>query len=189
MGFDAIKAHEICMKIARKTGGVVLPPTFWGVGGGHREYQGSIIARQEYIEPLILNILGRLRDMGFRVIVAITGHYPNEQVEMLKKAAEEQMRGPGAAKVFALAEYEAYPAERRADHAAKWETSIMMALRPELVEVGRLKDGRDNPLYGIMGEDPSRYATKKLGAETVSTIVKNMAERVKDELRRVSHTP
>jgi len=32
VGFDAMWIHQACLAAAEKTGGVVLPPTFWGTG-------------------------------------------------------------------------------------------------------------------------------------------------------------
>ncbi|MBM4049279.1 MAG: creatininase family protein, partial [Planctomycetes bacterium] len=34
MGNDTLKIHAVCVRIAKRTGGVVLPPTFWGISTG-----------------------------------------------------------------------------------------------------------------------------------------------------------
>ena len=39
--------------------------------------------------------------MGFRVIVAVTGHYPSAQVEMIERAAEARMVKPGVVFIWA----------------------------------------------------------------------------------------
>ena len=58
-----------------------------------------------------------------------------------------------------MPEYDAFDEDpSRGDHAAKWETSILAHLRPELVDMSRLSDGRDDPLYGIYGDDPRETA-------------------------------
>jgi len=183
VGNDAIKVHEICLRAAQVTGGAVLPPLFCGVGGGHKGYFASIMVEQEWIEPLLKRQFDCLANHGFRVIVAVTGHYPGEQVEMVRRAAAAHMAEPASAKVMALPEYEAFPSEpRRGDHAAKWETSILCNLRPELVEVQRLTDGREDPLYGIYGDDPRQHASKQLGAATVDGIVEGLAKMVREAL-------
>jgi creatinine amidohydrolase/Fe(II)-dependent formamide hydrolase-like protein len=85
--------------------------------------------------------------------------------------------------VIALPEYEAFPSDpRRGDHAAKWETSILWHLRPELVDMGKLTDGREDPLYGVFGEDPRGHASPELGAETVAGIIAGLAAMVREAL-------
>jgi creatinine amidohydrolase len=183
LGNDAIKVHEICLLAAGATGGAVLPPLFCGVGGGHKEYFGSAMVEEEWVEPLLKRQFDCLARHGFRVIVAVTGHYPGEQVEMVRRAAAAHMAEPGAATVLALPEYAAFPSDpRRGDHAAKWETSILWHLRPDLVDTTRLTDGRDDPLYGVYGDDPRAHASQALGRETVDGIVAGLAEMVRQAL-------
>jgi len=183
VGNDAIKVHEICLRAAQVTGGAVLPPLFAGVGGGHKEYFASVMVEEEWLEPLLKRQFDLLARHGFRVIVAVTGHYPGEQVQMVRRAAEAHMAKAGSATVFALPEYEAFPADpRRGDHAAKWETSILAHLRPELVDMSKLSDGREDPLYGVFGEDPREHASEALGAETVAGIIAGLAETVREAL-------
>jgi creatinine amidohydrolase len=184
IGNDAIKVHEICLRAAEVTGGAVLPPLFAGVGGGHLDYFTSIMVEEPWIEPLLTRQFDCLARHGFRVIVAVTGHYPGEQVQMVRRAAEAHMAQPGSAKVIALPEYEAFPSDpRRGDHAAQWETSILWHLRPELVEMVRLTDGREDPLYGIFGKDPREHASAELGRETVEGIIEGLAAMVRGALR------
>jgi len=183
VGNDAIKAHEICLKAAQVTGGAVLPALFCGVGGGHKGYFASIMVEEAWIEPLLKRQFDLLAEHGFRVIVAVTGHYPGEQVQMVRRAAEAHMAGSRAAKVFALPEYEAFPSDpRRGDHAAQWETSILWHLRPELVDMGKLTDGREDPLCGIFGDDPREHASPELGAETVEGIIAGIVAMVREAL-------
>ena len=70
----------------------------------------------------------------------------------------------------------------RGDHAAKWETSILSYLRPELVDMGRLTDGRNDPLKGIYGQDPRMEASPEVGRETVEEIVRGITRRVEAAL-------
>jgi len=183
LGNDAIKVHEICLCAAKLTGGVVLPPLFCGVGGGHQGYFGSLMVEEEWIKPLLKRQFDLLAEHGVRVIVAVTGHYPGEQVEMVRRAAAAHRAERGAAHVIALPEYEAFPSDpRRGDHAAKWETSILWYLRPDLVDVSRLSDGRPDPLCGIFGEDPREQASVELGAETVQGILDGLAQMVREAL-------
>jgi len=182
LGFDALKAAALCERVAAETGGVVMPPTFFGFAGLHGEYHGSIISEEAPFEAHLRVMLQRLAVMGFKVIVVLTGHYPGEQVAAAKRVADEASAAWSDVTIFALAEHEAYPNEMRGDHAAKWETSIALEIMPELVNLEALDDNPE-PLHGIYGEDPRSEASVELGKETVDTIVSTLAGIVHGALR------
>jgi creatinine amidohydrolase len=179
VGNDALKAQAICLRLAERGGGVVLPPWYVGVGGGHQAYPWSIAYEAEpEIENLLLHTFDRLAQFGFRVIVAITGHYPGEQVRMVKQAAARHREQPGSARVLAMPEYEPYPGpERPGDHAGKWETSILAYLRPELVDISRISEHPDDPLHGVYGEDP-RIGSAQLGGQVIEVILAELAKQI-----------
>jgi hypothetical protein len=84
------------------------------------------------------------------------------------------------------------------DHAAKYETSIALALNPDWVRLDRLTAGRDpaqvalpdtpqknapthdptHPLYAIHGQDPRSTASKDLGEKLVDEIVSRLTAKV-----------
>lgn len=55
----------------------MLPPLYWGVGGGHKAYDSTIMMEEHIVYPGLLRTFDRPHEMGFKVIVAITGHYPS----------------------------------------------------------------------------------------------------------------
>jgi len=61
--------------------------------------------------------------------------------------------------------------ESSSDHAAKWETSNMLHLYPDLVDMPELGDGPLNldmkPPSGIGGLDPRKHALAKVGQRNV----------------------
>lgn len=201
IGNDAIKAQAILEHVCKLTGGVLVPVLYWGIGGGHKEYPTSIIIRDEILGGLLDEILEGLYRNGFRVFVILTGHYPGEQTATVKGAAERFRSAHPEIQVWALAEYEAYPQEFRGDHAAKWETSILQYLRPELVDLDRLAGAAQpgapvvtrtldemnapGPLHGILGENPALTANTELGRETVDVIVQNITDWVNRALKLV----
>lgn len=182
LGFDALKAQAICERAVAKTGGVLLPPYYTGFAGGHGDYPGSIIFDEAAFVSQVRCICIRLADMGFRVIVLLTGHYPQEQVAAVKAVAREvETARPGMA-VLGLAEPEAYPGNFRGDHAAKWETSLGMHLLPELVDLKGMERHAD-PLYGVCGMDPRTEASAQLGRETLDGILEVLVVQVGQALR------
>jgi creatinine amidohydrolase len=183
LGFDALKAHAVCKRVAARTGGAVLPPTYFGFAGGHKEYAGTIMSEEDLVLGNLHRTLDRLIAIGFRVIVVLTGHYPNEQMNAVSALADEITAANPGVRVMGLAEPQAYPGEFRGDHAAKWETSLGLYLFPELVHMEEMGKHAD-PLYGIYGEDPRRTASSKLGQETVKEIVDQLAMRVEEALEQ-----
>lgn len=207
--FDGIKAHELCMLSAKKTGGAVLPTFFYGTGGGHYDYKFSIIVAENLIKPIIAITLDRLTGQGFKIIVILSGHYPNEQIDMVHNLAQEaQSRFPDV-RFIGLPEYEIttpFPGDARGgDHAAKYETSIAMALNPNWVTMDRLTAGRDpskvtlpetrrdsspirdpdNPLYAIGGQDPRITASKKNGEIIVNEVISRLSKMVEQSLTEI----
>ena len=124
-------------------------------------------------------------------------------------ATEAQKRHPRA-RFIGLTEPEITTAEPGdpygGDHAAKYETSIALALNPGWVRLGQLTAGRDpnrvtlpdtprnkasthdpaHPLYAIHGQDPREKASKELGAKLVGEIVSRLAEKVTRALAKTA---
>jgi len=204
--FDAIKANALCQRVAQRTGGAVLPPFFYGTGGGHVDYKWTIILPEEQIRPILETTLDHLSRFGFRVVVVLTGHYPREQVDMVHRLAEEAGKRNPKTHYIGLTEPEVttpLPGDRRSgDHAAKYETSIALALNPEWVNMDALTPGRapdqvtlpntprtekpthdpTHPLYAIYGQDPREHASAAAGRVLVNEIVKRLAEKVEKAL-------
>ncbi|MEM2719129.1 MAG: creatininase family protein [Candidatus Bathyarchaeia archaeon] len=184
LGNDAIKAYEICLRAAEKSGGVVAPPTYWAIGGMPHPWTTRF--NDDLICELFYAIFEQMEHVGFKVAVAVTGHYGVEQVYALKKSACDFMY-KSAMIVAPMPEYEvAYEKGYRGDHAAKWETSILWALRPELVDMGRLSKNLEEPLEGVMGEDPRVHASRELGEEVVNHIVERISEIADRLFNRIS---
>jgi creatinine amidohydrolase len=207
IGLDGIKSHALCERVAQQTGGVVLPTFYYGTGGGHVGFKWTLIMPEAQITPLISATLDHLAHQGFKVIVLLTGHYPHEQVDMVRRLAREAQQRHPHVRFIGLCEPDVttphggdtFPG----DHAAKYETSIAWALHPEWVRLDRLTPGRDaaqvalpqsprqdipvfdpsHPLYAIGGQDPRTAASRELGEELVQGIVSRLAEQVFAALR------
>jgi len=200
--FDGIKAHALCERVAERTGGAVLPTFFYGTGGGHVGYKWTLMLPEPQIAPLLAATLDHLAHQGFRVVVVLTGHYPQEQVDMVHRLAKEAHERHPDVVFIGLTEPEIttpMPGDAYGgDHAAKYETSIGMALRPEWVQMDRFQADRDvshvtlpdtprgsasthdpaHPLYAIHGQDPRSTASPELGDRLVEEIVTRLAGMV-----------
>lgn len=141
LGLDALKAHGICLRLAQRMGGgIVLPPTYFG-RPGYSSYTGTLVYSEGLITEMIYSLLGQLQKVGAKVVVLLTGHYGPAQVDTVKHAANVFMKEcPGTA-VLARAEYEGLLVDSRVpgDHAGIFETSMMLALQPDLVRMDALE--------------------------------------------------
>lgn len=205
LGLDTVKIHAVAMRCAEKIGGLAFPALFYGepresyLMEANHDAEGRICEkmglppgnfdpgymderRQEadtaYVR-LLLHILGELKSLGFKVIVVMAGHYP--LLNHARAAVELfNLGGRGAATAWACTGYELIRDEvpHAGDHAAAWETSLMMALRPELVDMSRLPDDREEKLIGVGGRDPREFASEEYGEQGVSAIVERIGEKV-----------
>ena len=139
VGFDAMHAHALCLMAAEETGGVVLPPTFWGTRG-HEGFRGSLLLREETIAALAHDILDQLASQGYRLVVVFTGHWPEVQGGLLRRVAEEFMLNHSEVRIIVLDPFNTHPSDRPVEHAGKIETAVMLHLRPDLVDMGALAD-------------------------------------------------
>lgn len=171
VGFDALAAHMLCLRAAARTGGLVLPPLYYGTGGGHSAYPYTVMLEPNELRPLLERTITRLGDFGVRIIALVSGHFAGEQAELVQAVAAE-FSTPERAVLGLVASGIADP-PIPPDHAALFETSLMAALAPDLVKLDRLPskaqapandpDGNcwgehrhnpSDPLYGIFGPDP-----------------------------------
>ncbi len=200
-GNDALKAHGILIRTAQKYGGVVVPPTYWGHMGywqmGNHPGLSSDLADRLFIE-----IFTGLVRAGFRVVIGVTGHDVKPQQESLQKAVDAisayliSPEGPTIG--FAMMEGSLNPDDPDVgmDHAAKWETSILMALRPELVDMKRIENidqaeiesGRGMNMIGcgISGQDPRIHASKEVGEKAIEKIVGSIGEKAHELLGKIN---
>jgi creatinine amidohydrolase len=186
LGNDTLKAYGILLKTAEKYGGVVVPPTYWG----HMQQWKPAChpgLPADVVNALFTAIYKGLVAVGFKVVIGVTGHDVKQQLDSLQKAADA-IGADGHAAGFAMMEGTLYDVPGDAmDHAAHWETSILMYLRPDLVDMDRIKaevlatkEGADEA--GIWGRDPRTDASRELGERIVNRIADNIGKKAKELL-------
>lgn len=175
LGNDAIKAHGILAKCAEKFGGVVFPPVYFHSG-----------FHQEHLVPMLTDLFTRLKRTGYRVILGVSGHNVQAQIDMVDKALEP-VTADGSVAGMGLWEITlSRGPESASDHAAKWETSNMMFLYPDLVDMAALGDGPINldmkPPSGIGGLDPREHASAAVGARNVELASEAIGRKARELL-------
>jgi len=154
VGLDALKAHAVCVRAAQLSGGVVAPPLYWaadsredlddgsyltgGVEHGERYHvPGSMYwIRPATYHALLLDLFEAMRRRGFRAVVVVCGHWPEETLSIVQAAGAEFVAAQPQMRWLMLTDQEVapdlgYPHE----HAAGGETSLLMAVRPDLVDL------------------------------------------------------
>jgi len=175
LGNDALKAHGILVKTAEQSGGVVYPPVYF-----HNGFP------QESLVPVLTALFQRLKKTGARVILGVSGHNVQGQIDMIDKAlapviADKTAVGMGLWEITL-----SRGPESGTDHAAKWETSNMMFLYPDLVDLSTLGDGplapNMKPPDGIGGQDPRRYASAEIGRRNVELAAQAIGRKARELL-------
>ena len=175
LGTDAIKAHVILVKCAEKFGGVVYPPVYFHNG-----------FRQEHLVPVLTDLFNRLKRTGYRVIIGVSGHNVQGQIDMINQALAP-VTSDGTAAGIGLWELTlSRGPESASDHAAKWETSNMMFFYPEQVDMSALGDGPINldmkPPSGIGGLDPREHASAEVGRRNVELAAEAIGRKARELL-------
>lgn len=182
IGLDGLTAHGVCVRAAARSGGIVLPPLFYGVGGGHTAYRWTIMASSgASVHDLLRRSLDRLQDFGLETAVLFTGHFSDEQLALIDDIAKEWNAAQHPMRVLALSVNRA-EAHVEPDHAGIFETSLLSAMRADRVQLQQLPplpqvpandpdgDVRGNhrhdpshPLYGVFGPDPRTFDPDNAG--------------------------
>lgn len=202
-GLDGVKADGMAIHFARKFGGVVVPPLFWG---DHRGGICELVFKPElfpeavfdhtapicekigydldklesnagrsranggwklWIE-LLVHMFFELESFGYRCIVPIPGHYP--LFDPLDKAIAGYKAEGGTCDIFTIKDPMFDEHGQAGDHAAKFETSLMMAMYPDLVDLSRLNRDTSQLNIGVLGEDPRLYASKEFGQSVLEKL-------------------
>jgi creatinine amidohydrolase len=171
LGLDGIVASTIGERIADAAHAVVCPVSYWAVGGVPYPY--TLTLPIEVVEPLLTTTFEQFGAMGFRVILAFTGHFGLDQTLTLKRAAVRVMRRSPIT-ILPLTAYDLTTDEGyKGDHAGIGETSLLWSLRPDLVRLDAVP--ADQPLDGVLGADPRGVASVEHGHALMGLIAERAA--------------
>lgn len=200
LGSDGIQSQGFFIELARRAGGIVLPMLPFGpdMTQEHdgRDYYGMDILsypnaapqqllgsaywmQQELFEQVLDSMVKQLVRAGFKIIVG-HGHGPSVCAFVGKKIEWESTFGIKAFICWRGDESDGLGIQT--DHAAANETSLVMALRPDLVAMENLNPVPNVPPLGIDGKDPREHATAELGRRAIAMQVERMAEVLNEAL-------
>jgi creatinine amidohydrolase len=176
VGLDAVKAHALCVRAAQRGGGLVAPPLFGGNGGLDEPHTFVMEPENDpfsaLLRPWLEKLCAEAVRQGFRAVILLTGHYGAGQQMIVREAAVRMSRVLDVP-VLGTPEYflgldEGYTG----DHAAFFETSLMMYLYPDTVDLDQLGDP---PHQGVGGRDPKQYANAEDGRRIAEAMIDKLA--------------
>lgn len=181
LGTDTLKVVEICRRTAENTGGLVHMSSYIGVGAFHNPIgplqHGGLNFSDTLVRSYLSELFEQLEKMGFKLIVLLYGHTNPANINAHQQASVDYMkRQDTRAKVLCVNDAE--PAVRHrykvADHAAKWETSLMMAAHPDTVKMDSIP--ADHGKW--WGLDPREYASSAEGERMYGLIARELSDLV-----------
>jgi creatinine amidohydrolase len=186
-GTDPLAAYDFALRLAERTGGVVMPPLYCGT---EREREPEVLAafgledteqyvigmdiptvtvpslyfREDIFGIILREHIRLLVYLKYKLIVLVNGHGAANQIDTVKRLAVE-FSAESSSKVFDIFGF--FPKEKTGEdpgHATRLETAIQMFLDPENVDLSVLPP-REIPLkykdYGIADDDMFRLKPSK----------------------------
>jgi len=124
---------------------------------------------------LLLHILAEVESLGFAVGVLVAGHYPlidhaRAAVLQFNKRRYSKYHGMLAWAFLDYLPLEGEYGGLAGDHAGIWETSHMLAIEPETVDIKALGE-KGEKMIGVLGESDPREASAEFGRQTLEKAV------------------
>ncbi|MEO3796201.1 creatininase family protein [Nonomuraea sp. B10E15] len=174
---DTMLGDALADRVAARLPGVLLAPTVpFGVSTHHMAFPGTVTLDEATFKAVILRCCESLAAHGFETVLVLPSHGGNF-APLAELFAETEGRVGGARLVpytdlqefvGALAEAgreRGFPPEVSGSHAGEAETSIVLALRPDLVDMDRAEAG-----FGGRFDEPTARRLFEHGTRALSEI-------------------
>ncbi len=208
LGSDGLQSKEFFIMLAREAGGIVYPMLFMGPDRkeiineeelyGMDLYVGEKASKKAYpsqkldgssywishedFKAMMEAILKQVSRSGFKVLVA-HGHGPSTGFVIDHREEWEEKYGLKILNCWGHRDKEGMGI--MVDHAAMNETSLVMALRPELVKMEYLPADTSKWPVGVGGKDPRLWASPAKGKEILTIQKERMVNLITETLAGV----
>jgi creatinine amidohydrolase len=146
-------AREGAIRLAeRGVEALVLPPISYSPAPFAAEFPGTLSIRPQTLVALLVDLADALARHGVAALVFANSHFDPSHVSALREAAERIGERGGIRVVFPdltrrrLAERLTDEFRSGACHAGRFESSIVLAVRPELVDEGSRRELTELPI-------------------------------------------
>jgi creatinine amidohydrolase len=202
IGTDAYLGYATGVRLARRLGDALVAPVITlGYSAGHLPMAGTVSVEEPTLEATIADVARSLARHGFREIILLCSHGGNYRAlrnVLPRLRAEHSLLRVSAVTDFeewlehtrAFAAREGLDMARIGVHAAQGETSLMLADRPDLVQMDKACEGftgdasirwrstvpppmNDMSPTGILGD--ARGSTRELGEKMFAERIERLA--------------
>ncbi len=172
LGTDALLGDHLARRVAERLDAFVAPTVRVGCSSQHLAFAGTMSVGEATFHAIVADLVASFARGGFTRIVLLPTHTGNF---IPLSAAMARLEEPEGARVVALTDIEllmqlallgherlGVPMTEGGLHAGEWETSMLLAVRPDLVRMDRAEPG-------YMGEpEAALRALFEAGVEVVS---------------------
>jgi creatinine amidohydrolase/Fe(II)-dependent formamide hydrolase-like protein/GNAT superfamily N-acetyltransferase len=202
---DTVQAEHFARALARALDAALLPALAVSTSLEHAGFRGSLTLQPETLSAVLRDLAESLAGQGFQRLVVLNGHGGNFVLNPALRALNAR-NGPLRALLVNFWEH-AEPGllDEPEIHAGAFETSIMLAIAPQLVRAERVDHQPPEHVPGLRQSDlthfgvghfsphgvwgrPSR-ASAELGRRLVASIEANLARHVRERLDWMERTP
>jgi creatinine amidohydrolase len=199
---DSIQPEYIAQEVAKKTGCLIAPPFRYGICNATRNFPGTITIQFDTLYRLAHDILSELTRNGFNRIIILSVHAGNSHMVALRLAAQEiviksdEAGGKENVRIMVLSDFDFAEelvleyADENDGHAGTLETSRMLAIKPDLVNVNGKPSVWKMPRFEVVAHpelyfpsgvngDPTAASAKK-GQKINKYIIEQVEKLVKE---------
>lgn len=200
LGSDVWQPWEIARRVSERTGVLLAPSINYGMSLHHLGFPGSLSLRPQTVTSVVVDLLESAFEHGFRRILILNGHGGNiaalqvAMAELLNELPGLQVKMRSWWQELAVKQVlDATFPGRPGGHADAGETSLVMAIRPEVVRLDRAAHSPDAPQpdfltrqvflenypHGVIGIDP-RLASAEVGERALEVAAQVYAQMLED---------
>ena len=162
LGTDAVLGDEIGWGLAKRLDAFLAPTVRFGCSEHHLAFSGTISLTEDTFRGIVTDVVASLSMHGFRRIVLLPTHGGNfkplaeavakiEPAEGVRLLSFTDLGGLVSAACESSGAF-GVDAAKSGAHSGEWETSLMLALRPEQVKMDRAAVGFVGELSEIMAK-------------------------------------
>lgn len=193
---DSMLGETVALRTAKKIAArgqpvLVLPMLWTGLSEHHMSFGGTVSLGLPAFTALVEDIVRSVHRHGFRRIVLLNAHGGNENgLRCITDELTPKLGIPIVQFTYWYAAAEAIgpilETQPGLSHACEAETSMMMAIRPELVATDRIplaKTNRTADVSDLVGGGV--YLWRSIGSRSASGVIGNPAAATPDKGRRL----
>jgi creatinine amidohydrolase len=205
LGSDGMQSRGFFIQLAEEVGGIVLPMLFLGPdrhevvrdgdfygmdnygfpeGQPHQLDGSAYWVDDELFRRMLEAILAQLARAGFKIVVG-HGHGPSTRFFQEHSAEWSDRFGLQLYVCWRERAEEADGLGIQTDHAAANETSLMMALHPQLIRMDNLPSDLDKWPVAVSGSDPRTEASAERGWRAIRLQAERMADILRDAISKL----